>query len=566
VTVTERRVLLDDNQWHAAGRTPIPAVDGEVVWPVTPTPWLPFDLIERESLITMDRKIWAHAFVTYPIGGDGRANNQSSFPGGWWADRMPGGTQNPTYGGELRDRMLDPFTRPRTEPNWWILDRAQEVVWARNTGMDGFTVDWLNLNDGSGDNRTGQVREYAEAVRYLGVQDDFKLILMPDGTTSICDGGNYAAFVAKTIDLLTTYPDVFYRDGAGRWVISPYYPEGAPNSKPGTTRITNTDPVATHTFWQNYKADLAAAGFNVALWMCYVRTWHSSATAAPATADLSVIVGRWGDRDPNTTGNSTNSNRGAAYYARAVYGRGWLAPCSNQDNRCNTSESPKAWEAGNTEQWRKSWYSAITPDSTYCADMVQIPTWSDFREHAHIAPSLHHGFLWCDLTSYFGQAYKTATVDEFGAVTVHWPPILRDGLYLTHRKHRTDIDLRPVAAGGDITGTQTQFMVQVGGTPWRNNIEVVAFLTSISDTVIEILVDGVVVETFTPTTGNREITGQNVYVVTTSLPHEATEISTRVRRGGLTVSGTDVATDFPVSDTQEAQTMHYVGAASLRAA
>lgn len=547
----ERRILLD-GQWRLAGRTPIPtSPPGEISWPVTPTPWQPFDSIERSTLVTFDRKVWAHAFVTFPIGGDGRANGaDGTYPlEGWWGSRMPGGSRNPTYGGELRDRYLDPFApRPRTEPNWWLLDRAQEITWARDTAViDGFTIDWLNLNDGTGDNRTGQVREYAQALQYLGYQNDFKMILMPDGTTSICDGGNYSAFLAKTIELLSTYPDVWYRDVDGRWIIAPYYPEGAPSSVVSGSRVTNTSATATTNYWTQYRNDLEAAGYPIRFWMCYVRVWYNHATTAPALSGLATLNSRWGDRDPLTTGNSSPSNRGAALYSRTTYGKGWMQPVAPQDNRCNTSESPKFWEAGNTEQWREAWYSAISPDGTGPADMVQIPTLNDFREHAHVGPSVHHGYVWLDLANYFGQAYKTG----------EWPPIVRDGIYLSHRLHRTD--------DYTATGTQTQFMTLTGGTPVRNNIEVLAFLTDLSDTTIEILVDDVVVETFTPTTVNREIIGENVFVVTTALPSMG-EISARVMRSGSPVAGTEVTSPIQVTDTPVAQTMHYIASSSLREA
>lgn len=536
----ERRVLLE-GQWRLAGHSPIPSVPGEVTWPVTPTPWMPFDSIERSSLVQFPRKAWAHCFVSFPLGGDGRANSST-----WWTNRLPGGTSSPEYGGYMRDRILDPFApRPRTELDWWLLDRVQEIGWARNSGMDGFTIDWLNLNDGTGDNRTGQVREYAQALLYAGWEDDFKLILMPDGTTSICDGGNYAAFLAKTIDLLSTYPDVWFKDSVGRWVIAPYYPEAAPSSVVSGTRVNNTSATATTNYWTQYRDDLAAAGYPIALWMCYVRTWWSDATCAPALSGIATLNSRWGDRNPVTTGNASNSNRGAANYSRTIYGKGWMQPCAPGANVYAPPGGERYWEQWNTEQWRQAWYSAISPDNTGPADMVQVPTWSDFREHAHVAPSEHHGFVWLDLLNYFTQAYKTGT----------WPPIVRDGIYLSHRLHRS--------AGYTVTGGQTLFSILTGATPAKDDIEVLGFLTDISDTVIEILVDGSVVSTFTPTTVNREIVGQNVYVARYALPTSG-DISARVKREGVVVNGTEVATPITVTNTPYSQDMHYYAVSSLR--
>jgi len=540
--MSRRYVLCEDGAWRAPGANPIGAVPDPGI-PTTPTPDLAFDMPTREVVASLDRKCWGHAFVTFPYGGDGRANQGLT----WYRNRQPGGTMNTEYGGELRDNPVEiaGVTRPRTEPNWWILDRAEEVRIARDAGWAGLTVDWLNLNDGTGDNRTGQVREYALAIRYLGVQDDFKLILMPDGTTSICDGGNFTAFVNKTIALLTDYPDVFYRDTDGKWIIAPYFPEGAPNSKPGDSRITNTSASATATYWSNYISALATAGFQVKLWMCYVRSWSTDATTANALSSIGVMNSRWGDRDYVSSGSASVNNGGAPAKSHAPiesggYNRPWMHPVSNQDNRCNTSESPKAWEPGNTRNLTATWGVAINGP----AEQVQIPTWSDQREHAHMMPSENHGYAWLDLSAYYW--YKWAIGE--------WPTIQRDVVYLSHNLHRMD-DFRP-------TGTQKLRMIPSNSTAWVSDVEAHALLTSIANTTVEINVNGSIT-TFVPGASNQVMPGSSAYRFRVSMPSTGT-VSTTVKRNGLVV--TSVTSPFTITKTPVGQDKHLRMVGSIRGA
>lgn len=527
------RYVYRDGKYQAPGLPDIP-VGGDPGYPTTPTPMLPFNLPTRQAIVGFDKRVWAHAFVTFPLGGDGRANRTS-----WYTDRMPGGTQNTAYGGELRDRPLDPFPRPRTESAWYILDRAQEILWAREAGLHGFTVDWLNLNDGTGDNRTGQVREYAEAIMSLGVQNDFKMILMPDGTTSICDGANLDAFVAKTVDLFKDYPDVWHRH-EGKYVVFAYYPEGAPNSNPGSGRVTNTSASATAAYWSSYKNKLAAAGYDVRLWFCYVRSWYNHATAALALSGIGEVNSRWGDRDPVNSAGTGPSNAGAPAYSLANFGKPWIHPVSTQDNRVNVSESPKYWEAGNTENLRATWRIAI--DGNIFG--VQIPTWSDIREHAHMFPSKNHGRCWLDINAYYMTRYLSGA----------WPTIERDTIYLSHRIHRS--------SGYTITGTQTNIMARVGGTPARDNVEALVFLRDTTNVQVQVTAGGVTT-TFTPGPSYKVLGGPGVYAFNVGLPTSGT-VSARVLRNGLEVA--QVTSQHTIANSVVAQDMQYRLNSSLRGA
>lgn len=540
--MTRRYILGEDELWRADGHAPIGGEPDPGI-PTTPTPLLPFDMPTRAGIVALPRKVWSHAFVTYPYGGDQRANTGAT----WYQARMPGGTLNPTYGGELRDRPLEisGVTRPRTEPSWWILDRAQEILQARDAGHAGFTIDWLNLNDGTGDNRTGQVREFCDAVRYLNVQDDFKIILMPDGSASLCDGGNFTAFVNKTVNLLTTYSDMMYRDSDGKWVIAPYFPEGAPSAVVSGSRVLNTSASATAAYWTNYIAAMSTAGFEVKLWFCYVRAWHTTAYAAPALSSIGAMNSRWGDRDYTSSGAETVNNRLAPAKSHAAiadggYNRPWMHPISVQDNRCGTSESPKSWEPGGSRNLTATWMAAIDGS----AEMVQIPTWSDFREHAHVMPSIHHGHVWLDISSYFQYKWSVG----------EWPTVHRDAVYLSHNLHRKDMP------NSNITGTQTNFMVNIGSSPYVSDVEALVFLTSTANVTVEININGAVT-TFTPGALTLVAAGSNVYRFSKTMPTAGTASAT-VKRNGIvvaTITSPHTMTDHPV-----AQDHHLRAVGSLR--
>lgn len=537
---TTRRVL-QSGYWKARSRADIPEIP-HLELPTTPTPWLAFDLLTRAAIVAQQKKLWSHAFVTFPYGGDGRANLGAAH----YQKNMPGGTLNTAYGGELRDRPIEiaGVTRPRTEPSWWVLDRAEEVRIARESGMHGFTVDWLNLNDGTGDNRTGQVREYCEAIRYLGVQDDFKMILMPDGSASICDAANFTALLNKTADLLTTYPDVFYRDVDGLWVIAPYYPEGAPSSNPtGSQRVLNTNVSATHDYWTNYIAGMAARGFTVKLAGCYVRSWTTDPTTSAALHDVFWMEARWGDADYLASGSSSVNNGGAAAYAHA-HGCQWMHPVRAQDNRHyrgSSADFPKFWEAGNMQNLINGYVIAITTG----ADWLQNPTWSDFREHAHTIPSINHGHCWLDLSAYFFQRFMTG----------FWPVIVRDNLFLSHRIHRS--------SGYTITGTQTAANVArlTGGSPVLDKVEIVAQIVDVAHSSFEIVINGVA-HSFAPSEDNIIAAGATgVYRETFDLPVSGT-VAGRIRRNGVVVA--EVESPHTISNTVVAHDPHYRVVGSLR--
>ena len=498
---------------------------------VVHNPELPFELEPlRAELATSTRVVLPHYFVTFALGGDSAANTAS-----WYLNRMPGGEVRESDGDWLlRDRPFDPWEddRPRADVDgvsWQVLDREWEVQQALAAGFDGMFPDWLNLNDGVGDNRTGQVKQLLNAVTHLGVQARFKVALMIDGNTSISQTANLAGLVAKTVEL-SIHPAV-WRLPDGRMLVAIYMPEGAAVS----THLGTPAEVLAH--WTSYRDQCAAAGVQVALWFCHQRgPWYGAATGQGLGAVLDPIAyghGRWGSRNPDETLNPTIQNAGAPGYCHATFGKPWLAPVSAQDSRPNQD---KFEEARGFEQLIASWRVAIENG----ADWVQIPTWSDFAEHAHIMPSANGAWAWTDLCCYYSARFKLG----------YWPDIKRDALYLAHRIH-------PLA--GYVEQIPVPDQVRSGSTPEVDIVQAIVFLKSTASTTVRVTSGGVTTE-FTPGSGNAALGGTGVHLFT--VPLLPGTVSAEVVRTGVTVARAD--SPHQVTLTPVVQDMHYRAVSSLR--
>jgi hypothetical protein len=111
------------------------------------------------------------------------------------------------------------------------------------------------------------------------------------------------------------------------------------------------------------------------------------------------------------------------------------------------------WESANSDTLRKTWTTAMQDQS----DWVFLYTWSDYSEQA-MAPSTAIGFMPHDLNTYYAQWFKTG----------HQPPITRDVLYYSYRRHH--LDTAPARG-------RTWECKLAGGIEPRNEIELLAFLT-----------------------------------------------------------------------------------------
>lgn len=201
-----------------------------------------------------------------------------------------------------------------------------------------------------------------------------------------------------------------------------------------------------------------------------------------------------------------------------------MQPVSIQDARPNQGIYD---EAGNTATLRSTWTHAIEDG----ADWVQLTTWNDYSEGSQFAPSLHNGYAYLDLTSYYLTRFKTGG----------WPKIVRDTLYLTARTQ---------FAAADPTGDQSLLMAPRKGTAApRDTVEVLSFLAG----------PGVV---RTAVGSAKDTHEAPAGVHSELLPLKAGTTSAAVVRGGK--AGAEVRLPYPVDGTVEVQDLQYYAATSGR--
>ncbi|MCX5381525.1 glycoside hydrolase family 71 protein [Streptomyces sp. NBC_00091] len=379
---------------------------------------LPFDLPAPAALRSAaagGKLVFAHYFTPYPLSLDNASADADYYTRNYLDPDGENG-KHERYGGLLRDRPLP--VPPQDDGSWEYANLQQEVRTARDAGIDGFTLDLLSLS-GKHRERAGLLMRAAHAV-----DPAFKIMLMPDMTSLDTDD---PAVVADALAALAMAPAA-HRLGDGRLVVSPFKAE---QKSPD---------------WWRRALDLLQSRHGVRT--AFVPLFLDFAAHNEAFAPLSYGFSEWGSR-------SYAGQEGAAADVRRAHGAGkiWMQPVSVQDARPNQGIYD---EAGNTATLRSTWTHAIEDG----ADWVQLTTWNDYSEGSQFAPSLHNGYAYLDLSSYYLTRFKTGG----------WPEIVRDTLYLTSRTQFAD---------ADPTGDQSLVMaLRKGSAAPRDTVEVLSFLTA----------------------------------------------------------------------------------------
>ncbi|MCF2530584.1 glycoside hydrolase family 71 protein [Yinghuangia soli] len=380
---------------------------------------LPFDMPGTAALRSSPKKVFAHYFTPYPISLNNAQGADDYYTKHYLNPAGENGKHQP-YGGLLRDR---PVPRAPLPGDWELQDMETEVRTAVSAGIDGFTVDLLNLAPGTPHRK--RVELLVKAAER--VDPGFRIVLMPDMTATQVKGLDPAGLAAALAGLAGSKS--VQTLGDGRLVVSPFKAEERPAQ-----------------WWRDFMAAMEANhGKKVALVPVFLNLGANADAFAPISHGFSV----WGNRSPK-------AQAGIAGDAAKAHGLGkiWMQPVSVQDERPNQGIFD---EAGNTENLRATWQGAIDKG----ADWVQLTTWNDYSEGTQFAPSVHNGRVYLDISAYYLTWFKTGKQ----------PAVVRDVIYLTHRKQFAAT--RPGAAG------QTKFMAPRGGsTPPRDTAEVLAFLTA----------------------------------------------------------------------------------------
>ena len=489
--------------------------------PVSPPPppvasgVLPFDMPARSVLASSSKKVWYHwmggAFEISVDDKDGSTDPTEYWRRYW----MPPGTtegagqswavNHNVYGGLVRQRKQ---TRPPRGANYDLLDYETEITQVIASGGDGFTSEILQVPvSGSNPQRWAQINRLLQAADVIG-DPTFTLTLMPDSSTI---GSN----VSNVVNALNTLSSRRVTRINGRLVIAPYAPE-----------------MLGLTFWTNVLNGLRNLGHDPVFWPCYQSSVWSSGQA-PTFDGIAYGHSRWGVRDPVQSSSNDNTNAGAPAYCHNTFGKPWMQPVSVGDERPNQGVYN---ERRNTDQLVASWMAAINAGAN--CDWVQIPTWDDFAEGANICPTQSSGWFWLDISAYFLVRYKTGT----------WPTIIRDAIYLNHRRQPT--------SGVTYSSGQTSFQSLTGGTPTSNQVEALVFTTQPTGTVT-LTVKGV------PSTFNiATMTPVAPGVYSCKAPLATGSTSATLVRNGATVAS--VNGPVPIASSQVSQDMSYYGASSLR--
>jgi hypothetical protein len=503
--------------------------------PTTPpstavTPELPFEFTPamRKAMSDSPRKAFAHYFYTFPLA---PANGED-----WWKTHwLPkGGTLGGTgakmsateitYGGETRDRPM-PIPALNRAAGFEVADKVVEVKQARAAGFDGFMPDVLQV--GAGKQRWTQHVELMDAIARVN-DPTFKLVPMVD---SLASASSDQTLLADHMDITFNHASSFVMPDGSK-VLAAYAPERAPAN-------TSTWNAAG---WKVVLDRLRTVhGHKVLFNACFLESW-TSANCAQDFQDIAWMMSRWGDRDPNQSGANTVQNRLAPQTAhtagwannRLAAGTGvkWMHPVSVGDSRPNQSNF---YENLGWKQLQASWLATIDGG----ADWVQVPTWSDYAEHAHIGVSANHGWALLDVNLYFMARWKLG----------YYPTIVRDAVYLQHRIHPP--------TGVTYTGTgQTKWQtIRANTTPLANIVSVAVFLTA--PATVNVTAGGV---TTTPTTANPAPAGFSIHEV----PLRTGTIRAEVVRGGTAVAVG--VSPYAVSATQVTDDYNYRGYSSLRPA
>jgi hypothetical protein len=466
--------------------------------PASPRATLPFDLPPAEDLRASPRLVFAHYWPPLPISIDNKPPERDYYARNYLTPDGEAG-KHAAYGGHLRDRPLP--RPPSPHPDWRLRDRKKEVRQAAAAGLDGFALDVLQL-EGDPDVR---VWENARLLLRAAEEVDpgFRVMLMPDLSGSLVDKSPEQ--LAAAMATLAGSPAAF-RLADGRLVVAPFKAEAH-------------DPP----WWQTFRSVMRAEhGLDVALVPVFV---GDERELGPRFVEVSYGLSRWGARNPewNDPADLTRDGTLARVSRMRELRPLWMQPVSVQDARPRQGIFD---EAENTTNLRRTWQLARESG----AQWVQVPTWNDYTESTHVAPSVDHGWTFLDLMSFYLTWFKTG--EE--------PEVVRDAVYVTHRTQPWDAEPRV---------DQTLTMQPRGGSAPRDTVEALAFLTRPARVTV--------------TVGGRSTTCRAPAGVSAcTAPLRPGRVSAAVTRAGARV--VSVTSPHEVTDEPTVQDLAYVGVGSLR--
>lgn len=457
---------------------------------------LPFELPPTNVLRSSPKKVFANWAPTLPISLDNKAPASDYYAVDYLQPRGEGGI-HARYGGFLRDR---PLPRAPLAGDWRLQDMQTEVRQAISVGIDGFTVDLYAL--GNAPTSHAWVNAVLMMQAAASVDPGFKIIVMPDMTGAV--GKASPAVLAQYVAELGRSASA-YRLGDGRLVVSPF-----------------TAEVHDVAWWRQFLDIMATTQHTP---VAFLPLFQNEQIWRTQFAPISYGMANWGSRNPAWNSPTIPYSTYPLGRAAAVQrlGKVWMQPVSAQDER------PRAGlydEAQNTTNLRNTWQIAIDGH----AQLVQLATWNDYPEGSQLAPSVANGWSYLDISAYYLTWFKTG----------QRPPVVRDTVYLTSR-------VQPYAARPSFP--QTTLMTLRGGSPSRDTIEALTFLTAPGTVTIH--------------AGNSTATcAVPAGVGMCTVPLHTGTLSATVSRNGATVA--QITSTHPVTDNPTVQDLHYYADSSRR--
>ncbi len=459
---------------------------------------LPFDLPSAQALRDSDRLVLAHYFPPLPVSLDNEEPDEDYYAREYLDPEGEDG-KHEDYGGYLRDRPLG--RDPINAEDWRRQDLRTEVRQAIAGGLDGFTVNIIQLEDGNDPRLWRTTLDLLRAAH--DVDPDFAVVLMPDMSGSLAQKDVEA--VAAGMARLAEEPSA-HRLPDGRLLVAPFKAEAHPVD-----------------WWQSFLDEMEDEhDLPVALLPTFV---DDERDLVDDYGEISYGLSVWGARNPEANDPGREDAGSARRRAERVddLGVAWMQPVSVQDQRPSQGLYE---EAENTRNLRATWRLARETD----AELVQIPTWNDYTEGTHIAPSVMHGWTFLDISAYYLTWYKTGSA----------PEIVRDAVYVTHRTQ--PVDAEPETE-------QDELMRRRSGSDARDTVEALTFLTEPGTVELQV-------------GDESHRCDVEAGVDTCVVPLSVGTVSARVLRDGDTVAS--VTSPYEVTDEPYVQDLQYVGASSLR--
>eukprot|EP01117_Protostelium_nocturnum_P007503 TRINITY_DN2683_c0_g1_i2.p1 TRINITY_DN2683_c0_g1~~TRINITY_DN2683_c0_g1_i2.p1 ORF type:complete len:547 (+),score=123.69 TRINITY_DN2683_c0_g1_i2:30-1670(+) len=385
---------------------------------------LPVDLPDAFSGST--RKIFANYFSPFPLSIENADPSNDYYAKQWLIATGEGGLHT-SYGGYLRDRPIPVAPNPNATV-FKSENLQKEIRQAILAGIEGFVVDVLVPYNSS---------DFVAPVPSLvldaaqKVDKRFKIIIQPDMAT-LTD--LTPSDMAREINFLGSYPSA-YRLDDGRLVVAPFLAEARPVN-----------------WWSEVFSIMKASSYSneVAFFPVFL-----DARNYTAWKDICYGMSNWGNRSPRTNPTTNVGTFSAIDILEKVknLGKLWMQPVSVQDTR------PRSFifdESQNFDNLMNTWN--ITVDGG--ADWAHLVTWNDYSEGTQFNPSVRHGWINLDISSYWIAKMRTGSE----------PPIVRDVLYLSHRTQFLSANTTFVTA--------KPMIIREGSSPARDTIQVLAFLKS----------------------------------------------------------------------------------------